>query len=90
MSTTGKPSGIDKAISLHQSGQLDKADKAYARLLKNRPRHTDALHMRGVLKLQQGLHQQAEHLLKSASAIDQADPWIRFHLAEVLAATNRH
>ena len=90
MSTTGKPSGIDKAISLHQSGQLDKADKAYARLLKNRPRHTDALHMRGVLKLQQGLHQQAEHLLKIASAIDQADPWIRFHLGEVLAATNRH
>ena len=90
MSTSGKPTGIDKAISLHQSGQLEKADKAYARLLRNTPRHPDALHMRGVLKLQQGLHQQAEHLLKSAAAIDQADPWIRFHLAEVLAATNRH
>ena len=90
MSTSGKPAAIDKAISLHQSGQLEKADKAYARLLKNTPRHTDALHMRGVLKLQQGLHQQAEHLLKSAAAIDQADPWIHFHLAEVLAATNRH
>ncbi len=90
MSTSGKAASIDKAISLHQSGQLEKADKAYARLLKNTPKHTDALHMRGVLKLQQGLHQQAEHLLKSAVAVDQADPWIRFHLAEVLAVTNRH
>jgi len=81
---------VEKAISLHQSGQLDQADKLYTRILKTKPNHTEALHMRGVLKLQQGEYQLAEHLIRKALKQSKTDPWIYFHLAEVLASTKQH
>jgi len=92
MTPSANASVINKAIGLHQSGSLKMADKLYAKILKNKPNHTEALHMRGVLKFQQDEYQQAEYLLKKSiqSASTALDPWIHFHLAEVLAATDRH
>ena len=81
---------LNKAINLHQNGQLQKADKIYSRILQKKPAHIDALHMRGVLKLEQGRHEVAEDLLKKALHVADNDPWIHYHLAQVLAATNNH
>ncbi len=88
-SPTGN-TAIDKAIDLHQSGQLQKADKAYQRILNKKPAHIDALHMRGVLKTEQGNYELAEHLLKKALKLGSDDPWIRFHYAQMLATKNHH
>ena len=81
---------LNKAIDLHQNGQLQKADKIYSRILKKKPAHIDALHMRGVLKLEQGNHELAAHFLKKALNITDNDPWIHYHFAQVLAADNDH
>ena len=88
--STSSDAALKKAIDLHQRGHLQKADKVYVRILGKKPAHIDALHMRGVLKLEQGNHELAEHLLKKALRVDNSDPWIRYHLAQVLAATDRH
>jgi len=87
-----KTTTFDKAMALHQNGQLLKADKLYSKFLGKNPTHSDALHMRGVLKIAQGNYKLAEHLLAKAlkSNDPDADPWIHFHHGQVLALTERH
>ena len=48
------------------------------------------MHMRGVLKLQQCNYPFAEELLRKSARITPDDPWVHFHLAEVLAACGNH
>ena len=43
---------MQKALSLHQSGQLTKAEKHYTKLLKYLPKDTFLLSNLGTLKLQ--------------------------------------
>lgn len=81
---------IDKAILLQESGHFEQADRIYLRILRGKPGHAQALHMRGVLKIQQGEYELSEHLLKKAAKVAQDDPWIHFHLAQALAANAHH
>ncbi|NBQ76060.1 MAG: tetratricopeptide repeat protein, partial [Acetobacteraceae bacterium] len=58
------------AISLHQQGQLDAAEAAYAALLKRQPRHFDGLHLSGVAALQNGRLEEGITRIRRAIAIN--------------------
>ncbi len=81
---------IAQALAHHRAGQLPEADRLYARILKHHPRHFDALHLRGVLRRQQG---RCEEALTSILAALQVDPRAVEALAScglVLDALGRH
>jgi tetratricopeptide (TPR) repeat protein len=58
------------AIALHQSGNLAEAEQIYRRILNLNPRHTDSLHLLGVLAHQVGRNAIAVQLIGQAIAID--------------------
>ena len=43
---------FDQALALHKHGQFAQARELYLQLLKAQPRHSDALHLMGVLAYQ--------------------------------------
>jgi len=47
-------SEVAKAIQYHQSGQLQKAEEIYKKILRINPNHPDSLHLLGVLAYQVG------------------------------------
>jgi protein O-GlcNAc transferase len=57
---------IHKAIHHHQSGRLAKAEALYRQVLATHPEHPDALHLLGVVALQQGKFQNSEDLIRKA------------------------
>ncbi|QFY88955.1 tetratricopeptide repeat protein [Magnetovirga frankeli] len=63
------PRLLQQAIQHHQAGRLEKAERAYQKLLKSNPRQPDVLHNLGVLLMQQGHWGQAGELLKQALEI---------------------
>ncbi len=63
-----------QAFGLHQQGAIDAAKSLYSQLLKQEPRHFDALHLLGVAHLQQGDPKAAVEFIGQALAIDQRQP----------------
>ncbi len=57
---------MSKALELHQTGALDKAEKLYKKVLKADPGNADALHLSGVVAHQLGRHLRAIQLIKRA------------------------
>lgn len=43
---------LGRAMSLHQSGQMQQAQRLYEQVLRSQPGHADALHLLGVLSAQ--------------------------------------
>src|SRR5436190_1200340 len=84
------PQALQQALSLHQQGQLDEAEKIYARIVKAAPLHFDALHLLGTLKLQKGRAGEAYRLIAAALEVQprSADALTNFGLA--LRAMNRN
>ena len=77
---------LEQAISLHEAGQLDKAEAAYRAILHASPRHPEALHLAGVIQHQRGEHTEA---LQSINAAILAKPDValfHFNLGNVLTA----
>ena len=74
---------LQDAITAQQHGKLKKADALYRKLLSRNPKHAEAMHMRGVLKFQQGNHDYAGQLLADAQKLDRNNPWIRYHRADL-------
>jgi predicted O-linked N-acetylglucosamine transferase (SPINDLY family) len=65
---------LPKAVSLHQSGELDVAANLYEQIIAQIPRHFDATHLLGVVALQQGRLDEAEQLIGSALQVKPNDP----------------
>ena len=63
---------LKEALTLHRQGELSRAEKIYARILKARRDHFDALHLLGTLKHQTG---KAGELKNLAGAV--TDTWWR-------------
>jgi len=67
------PAALQKAVDLHQHGQLDLAETIYLDILKKQPKHFDANHLLGVLALQKGRTEDALRLLKKALTLNAFD-----------------
>jgi tetratricopeptide (TPR) repeat protein len=74
------------AVSLHQSGCLEQAAQLYKGILAHQPRHPDALHLLGVVALQQGHPGQALQLIERAIAISPGVAAFHCNLAEAYRA----
>ena len=74
---------LSDAIQLHQQDRLKKADALYQKILSRQPRYAEALHMRGVLKFQQGHYDYADQLLSDAQKLDSDNPWIHYHRGDL-------
>jgi protein O-GlcNAc transferase len=57
---------LKKALQYHQSGQLPEAEEIYKKILEVDSRHSDALHLLGVLSRQTGNMVEAENLISKA------------------------
>ena len=55
-----------KAITAHQEGKLEEAEKLYKKILETEPKHVDANHNLGLLKISQNKSAEAIPLLKIA------------------------
>jgi tetratricopeptide (TPR) repeat protein len=82
------PALLQRALEHHQRGQLPQAEALYRQLLQAQPRHADALHLLGVIALQQGRFEAAVDLIQQALAVRPAD---NFHcnLGNALKALGR-
>ena len=57
---------LKKGIQYHHADQLDRAQKIYAGILKNHPRHPEALHLLGLVAYQLGNNSSAIDLMNQA------------------------
>ncbi len=69
MSASNPDNLFQRALALHQCGQLAEAAALYREVLATRPAHADALHFSGLLAYQQGRHDEAIALFGQALAV---------------------
>jgi protein O-GlcNAc transferase len=96
----GKPPGrqrppeasatLQRAVSFHQQGKLEEADRLYQAALRTRPHHFDALHLLGVLRAQQGRAAEAVKLISRAVEQQPQSADAQLNLGNALAALNLH
>ena len=60
---------FDRGLALHQAGRLEDARRCYQEALQAEPNHFDALHMLGVICLQQGQAEQGAGWMRQAIAV---------------------
>lgn len=77
------------AMARHQSGDIEGAALLYSEVLMLDPNHADALHLSGVIALQQGHHERAEVLIRQAIRSDPRIPWYFSNLGNVYKAQDR-
>lgn len=78
-----------KAVSLHNRGKLNAAQKIYRKLLAAHSRHAGALSGLGMIAFQRGNHTRAAHLLEQALKVEPANPLFYMNLGVVLEADGR-
>ena len=76
---------LDEAVALHRQGRLGEAEQRYRRLLD-----FDLLHLFGILRGQQGHHQEALDLMGAALQADNRSPAALANRGDVLMALSRH
>lgn len=69
-----------EAVRCHQAGQLSQADELYRRVLAATPHHVECLHLRGVIALQTGHHDDARSLIGQAIALNDQNPQCHYHI----------
>jgi protein O-GlcNAc transferase len=88
-STSPAIGDVQNAFSLHRQGRLAEAEAAYAALLARQPKHFDALHLFGMLRMQQGRPDEALRLGKSAVRLRADAPEALVLCAVALSALGR-
>ena len=81
---------IQLALTLHQQGQLDEAERLYTRILQDQHDHFDALHLLGALMHQRGRSEEALNLIAKALATNARSADAYANQGRVLAALKRH
>jgi tetratricopeptide (TPR) repeat protein len=77
---------LSNALRHHQSGQLEQAARIYQSILDQQPDHADALHLLGVVALQQGNPPRAVELIGRAIAVNPSAAAFHCNLAEAYRA----
>ncbi len=75
---------LTEAVRLHQAGQLEQAAALYRQVLITEPNSADALHLLGMVALQQGQPKTAVELIRKAIALHDGEAAYHFHLALAL------
>ncbi|MDP1980135.1 tetratricopeptide repeat protein [Undibacterium sp.] len=81
---------LQKALALHQGGQLPEAEAIYLQILAINARHFEALQFLGMIKRSQGELQQSLDLLTQAASINPAHTIIHASIGNVLLDLERH
>jgi predicted TPR repeat methyltransferase len=76
-------------INLHQSGQIEEAEKIYRQVLQVKPGHPDALHYLGVISHQKGEKDEAVELIQKAISCNPAYSDAHNNLGNVLKEIGR-
>ena len=77
---------LTEAVRLHQAGQLDQAAALYRKVLTVQPNSADALHLLGMIALQQNQARTAAELISKAIAVN--DRFAPYHSHHALALQN--
>ncbi len=85
----GSAPQLERALSLHEAGDLQGAGAIYERLLASDPRDADALHLSGLLAHQRGEHASAAEWIGRAIAERPTAPRFHFNLGSALAALDQ-
>jgi len=80
---------LSNAVSHHQQGRLNDAERLYRRILAIDARHAGSLHMLGTLAHQVGRNDVAAQLIQAAIGIEPAQAAYRSNLGTVLQAQGR-
>jgi tetratricopeptide (TPR) repeat protein len=68
-----KSQAFQRAVQLHQQGELDQAEKVCKAILAEQPKHFDALHCLGTLRYQQGRNSEALDYFSAALKVKPTD-----------------
>ncbi|CCE05880.1 putative O-linked N-acetylglucosamine transferase, SPINDLY family; TPR domain protein [Bradyrhizobium sp. STM 3843] len=80
---------LRRANAFHRSGDLDRAQAGYKKVLRKWPNHFDALYLLGVCEHQSGNSAAAEPLLRRALQVDPHSATACYALAVTLSALRR-
>lgn len=80
------PDDFSTALQHHQSGRLEQAARIYQLILTQQPEHADALHLLGVVALQQGNAPRAVELICQAVAVNPSAAAFHANLGEAYRA----
>ncbi|WP_294542146.1 tetratricopeptide repeat protein [uncultured Rhodoblastus sp.] len=78
-----------RAIQSHKAGELDSAARDYTMILREEPKHFDALHMLGLALLQKGELVQAHESISAAIDMQPTNPSALMHLGLALEKMGR-
>ena len=81
---------IQRAVGLHQQGQLDQAASLYEQILQQQPENAAALQLLGALRGQQGRNTEAVRLTEAALRLQPEDFGTLANYASVLIAAGRY
>jgi len=81
---------IEAALQLHEAGDSDAALASCQQWLMQRPTHHEALHLSGVIRLQQGNVAQALELFRRACALRPQRALYQFNLGNALVQSGDH
>ena len=81
---------VTLAVQVHRQGKLDEAETLYRRVLRERPRHVDALHFLGVLLHSRGQSAEAAGLIRSAVQENPRYVDARINLGNVYKESERY
>ena len=84
------PQAFQIALQHHQAGRLQEAEALYRQILAAQPKHSDALHLLGVIAHQVGRPDAAVGLIREAIAIDPNNPFAHCNLGEAQRASGQH
>jgi predicted O-linked N-acetylglucosamine transferase (SPINDLY family) len=79
-----------QAFALHQQGRLTEAGRGYRQVLEAQPEHFDALHLLGLLALQNGEPERAIEMMRRALRANPSVPAVHMNYGAALARLARH
>jgi protein O-GlcNAc transferase len=80
---------LERALALHEAGDLEGAQEIYAEMLKRNVRDADALHLTGLIAHQRGDNARAQQLIGQAITARPTAPRFHFNLGNALAAQGK-
>jgi Tfp pilus assembly protein PilF len=82
--------GIDEAARHYRARDYAAAARACEVILVRQPRHFDALHLRGVVHMDNGQAEESLACLRLAAQVQPNNPLLQFNIGNALLALKRH